>query len=305
MAKSMLTLVDLDGLIYTAGYAGENRHYEVVFETPSGMEVRNFETALDVREFCAVHPKHEMVDKEMVVTPLPVAYSLKVVKNKLSEIQSRYGTNTQMYVKGNGVNFRNEVYTIQQYKGTRKTVKPYHYDAIVDYMVRQWNAVRVDNKEVDDEVALRAYESSKPVVVCSPDKDLDQIVGLHWNYTKAVEYTIDPLEARMFFWEQMLSGDSADNIMGVWKVGTKKAQALVDSYFESGYTDSEIWAAVVEQYELSQGMPTCPYKELDARDVAIQTGRGVWMQTKRNALWMPPNEEHEFMQIEDIEDEWF
>lgn len=298
-----LTIVDADGLIYLAGYAGEERSYDTVWENDEGdVTARTFESAADIKEYAKGNPKLELLEKELVITPNPVEYSLRVVKNKLSEIQSKYPGAMRVYVKGNGVNFRDEVYQVQKYKGNRKTVKPLHYDAIIEYMVSRWDAIHVDGKEVDDQCALDAREATVPTVVCSPDKDLDQIPGLHWNYTKAVEYDVDPLEAEMFFWEQMLSGDGADNIMGVWKVGQKGAQTLVNTFYEEGYTQVEIWEAVVRQYLLSQERSACPYKELDARDVAIQTGRAIWMQDTINRLWTPPGAALEFMDIEEIDD---
>lgn len=299
-----LTIVDADGLIYLAGYAGEERSYDTVWENDQGdVTARTFESAADIKEYAKGNPKLEMLEKELVITPNPVEYSLRVVKNKLGEIQSKYPGAMRVYVKGNGVNFRDEVYQVQEYKGNRKTVKPLHYDAIIEYMVSRWDALRIDGKEVDDQCALDAREATVPTVVCSPDKDLDQIPGLHWNYTKAVEYEVDPLEAEMFFWEQMLSGDGADNILGVWKVGQKGAQTLVNTFYEEGYTQAQIWEAVVGRYALSQELDACPYKDLDARDVAIQTGRAIWMQDTINRLWTPPGADLEFMDIEEV-DEW-
>jgi len=299
-----LVLVDIDGMIYLAGYAGEQRSYDTVMEDSAGnLHTMRFDSVSDIKFFLDSNKDFEMIDKELCITPLPVEYSLRVVKNKLTEIQSRYGKNMRVYVKGNGVNFRDVVYTVQKYKGNRKTAKPYHYDSIVDYMITYWDAITVDGKEVDDQLALDAKESSKPVVICSPDKDLDQIPGLHWNYTKAVEYEVDPEEAQRFFWEQCLSGDNADNILGVWKIGQKTAQKMVDSWYEDGLTQPKIWDKVIEAYAVSLEHPSCPYKDMDVKDLAIQTARAVWMQDTANKLWTPPNEPEETMDIE-VKDGW-
>jgi hypothetical protein len=298
-----LSLVDADGLIYLAGYAGEERSYDAVVENEDGdIRAMTFDSAAAIKEWLAANDDYELVDKELKIKALPVEYSLKVVKNKLTEIKSRYGANMRVYIKGNGVNFRDEVYQVQKYKGNRQTVKPIHYDAIIEYMMSKWDAERIDGKEVDDECALRARQASKPTVVCSPDKDLDQIPGLHWNYAKSVEYAVDPLEAEMFFWEQVLSGDSADNIMGIWKVGPGKAEKIVAAWYEEGLTQEQIWEQVIVAYTASQGMPSCPYSEADAEDIAIQTARAIWMQDTANMLWTPPGVPMERMEIE--EDEW-
>jgi hypothetical protein len=301
--KKRLALVDVDGMIYYAGAAGENRHYEAVFEDKEGnLSEGSFDTAAEIKEYLAAREGMEMIDRELIITPEPVEYSLRILKNKLEEIQSRYGTNMRVYIKGDGVNFRDTVYTVKVYKGNRQTVKPFHYDAMVEYLKKYWDAIPVDGKEVDDEVALQARQASKPTVVCSPDKDLDQIPGLHWNYTKSVEYSVDPLEAEMFFWQQVLSGDNADNIGGCWKVGDGKAEKIVAAWYEEGLTQEQIWEQVIVAYTASQGMPSCPYGDMDPSDVALQTARAVWMQTRSNVLWTPPGVEDEYMEIE--EDDW-
>lgn len=298
----MKSLVDADGLIYLAGYAGEERSYDAVIEDSYGdLASMTFDSVASIKEWLATREGFSLVDKELRITPLPVEYSLKVVKNKLGEIQSRYGKFPKVYIKGNGVNFRDEVYRVQKYKGNRQTQKPVHYDAIIDYMVSYWDAERIDGKEVDDEVAMQAKQATESVVICSPDKDLDQIPGLHWNYSKSVQYEVDPLEAEMFFWEQVLSGDNADNIMGVWKVGPGKAEEIVANWYEEGLTQEQIWEQVLAAYIDSQGLPSCPYADADAEDIAIQTARAIWMQDTPNVLWTPPGAPIERMEIED---EW-
>ena len=105
----------------------------------------------------------------------------------------------------------------------------------------------------------------------------------------------------MFFWEQVVSGDSADNIMGVWKTGPASAEKIVAQYYEDGLTQEQIWEAIVQKYADSMEMPSCPYKGSDPEDIAIQTARAIWMQDTPNVLWTPPGVPVERM---DIEDDW-
>lgn len=307
-AKNRLVLVDADSLIYVAGVAGQETVYDAVMEDAEGnLSTGKFKSAASLKEHCAEN-NLDLIERETEVTALPVEYSLSIVKNKLSEIQSRYGKRMRTYIKSKeGKNFRDEIYKVQKYKGNRTSPKPLHYDGIIDYMVLHWDAIRVNLKEADDQIALDAAESSIPYVVCSPDKDLDQIPGLHWNYGKAVEYSISEEEARYFFWKQVLMGDSADNILGCWKIGEGKADKLLADWMHEPWLTSEvderIWEKIVEQYELSMEHPTCPYKDMDPTEVAIQTAQGVWMQNKRNALWMPPGTPFATIETEE-EDVW-
>ena len=299
--KNQLVLVDADSLIYLAGIAGQKTKYYVVMEGESGyLYPGTFRYVKDIDAHCEEH-NLTVIDKEKIIEELPVEFSLHVVKAKLEEIQRKYGKRLRVYIKGAvGKNFRDEIYTVQGYKANRNTPKPLHYDAIVSYMLRYWDAIRIEWKEVDDQVALDAYESSMPYIVCSPDKDLDQIPGLHWNYRTAVEYTISEAEAREFFWTQVLMGDAADNIGGCWNVGEGKAKKLIAEWIDEH--DEVIWENILKVYEESMEHETCPYKEMDADEVAIQTARCVWMQTERNALWTPPGDEFQYMAIE--EERW-
>ena len=296
---NQLVLVDADSLIYLAGVAGQQTYYDVTFENEDGeIGSISFGSAAERDEFLAKDDKLVVLSSEPIVVEKPLAFSLKVVKNKLETIQRRYGKRMRVYVKGvEGKNFRDEVYTIQKYKGNRQTPKPIHYDAIVQYMVERWDAIRVEGKEVDDQVALDAAESSIPYVVCSPDKDLDQIPGLHWNYRDGVEYTVSEEEAKWMFWYQLLMGDSSDNIMGIWRCGKAAAKKMMDELWMLADGDA-MWLQVVEWYEQSQELPTCPYKDMDPWEVALQTARAVWMQDERNRLWTPPGAPYEYMDIE-------
>ena len=310
MAKSnRLVLVDADSLIYLAGVAGQSTHYDAVMEDEGGtLTTGRFESAQSLKDHCAEN-QLAVIDRETVVTPLPLNYSLHIVKTKLKEIERRYGKRMRVYIKSaEGKNYRDEVYTVQKYKGNRNTPKPIHYDGIVDYMVGTWDAIRINLKEVDDQVALDAAESSIPYVVCSPDKDLDQIPGLHWNYRIDTEYEVSEEYARKFFWTQVLMGDNADNIAGCWKIGEGRAKVIIEEAWDEAWLTSEfeerLWDLIVSYYEASLEHPQCPYKDMDPVEVALQTARAVWMQNKRNVMWNPPGIPFEPYITEEEDDGW-
>jgi hypothetical protein len=292
---SNLVLVDADGLLYLAGAIGEKREYHAVFEDEDG-EVHDIhrDSAAEVKEFGIEHPDLTFVEKDLIVTPGPLEHCLQVVKTKLKEMQRKYGP-LEVYVKGDGTNFRDDVSTIVKYKGNRTAVKPYWLEEIRQYLIVNWNAIEISGKEADDAIATRAFEASKSYVVCSPDKDLNQIPGKHWNYSKNVEFEIDPDEAREFFWQQVLSGDTADNIKGCWKIGEGKATDLVAEWIGDQLSDEEIWPLVVEVYDISKAKPGCPYPDLAPDVVAVENARLVWMQTENLRLWTPPGVPAEYM----------
>ena len=302
-SPSKLVLVDADGLLYIAGAIGETRYYDVTVEDSSG-ELKSFhkDSAADVKEWLAEHKDHTLVEKELVTIPGPLDHCLQVAKQKLKEIQKRYGKQLEVYVKGDGTNWRDDIATVVPYKANRTAPKPYWLEDVRQYLIHTWGAIEISGKEADDQIATRAYEASKEYVVCSPDKDLDQIPGTHWNYKKSVEYEISSYEAQFFFWQQVLSGDPADNIKGCWKVGEGKAMAFIEERADLvGGDEALLWQDIVETYEESKELPGCPYADRQAEEVALENARLVWMQTEHGRLWTPPGAALEYVEEMSIE----
>lgn len=290
-------LVDADGLPYIAGGTGNKRVYTAVFESKDGdLSTIRVGSAAEVKEYGKVHDL-ELVDRELEIIPQPLNFALQICKSKILDMQARYPGDMQIYIKGDGINWRDDIATLRKYKGNRDGVaKPPWNKEIYTYLRDTWNAVEISGKEVDDHIATLAYESSKPYIVCSPDKDLDQIVGKHWNYAKNVEYDVAPDEAEAFFWQQCLSGDTADNIGGCWKIGVRRAETLVNEWVDEGLSREDIWSGILEVYDASKEHKTCPYKDQPTYDVALENARLVWMQTEAGRLWTPPGVEYEYLE---------
>ena len=154
----------------------------------------------------------------------PVSHALQLVKTKLSEIQTKCDADTMdVYIAGDG-NFRDDVAITKTYKGTRKADKPVHYEAIRKYLREKWGARSVDGIETDDVVSMILYEdfcehNGDPyvceVVCASPDKDLKNTPGWHYNYQKDTLFWVTEQQAARHFAFQMLSGDRVDHIPGL------------------------------------------------------------------------------------------
>lgn len=134
-------------------------------------------------------------------------------------------------------NFRYNIYKYAPYKGNRNGEKPEWFDrwmpVIKQRLIEKWNFVTLDGLEADDVICMlaewcRAWD--KPFVILSPDKDMKQIHGLHWDYKKAEgnPVLVTKEEAHYLFWLSVLTGDAVDNIKGVPGLGDKKAKALLD-----------------------------------------------------------------------------
>ena len=114
-----------------------------------------------------------------------------------------------------------------QYKANRKDiVRPRHLPAVQEFLVTYFKAEWCNGYEADDALGMEQCEDS---IICSLDKDLKQIPGLHYNWVKKEFTTISPREALFNLYVSSLIGDRSDNIIGVAGLGVvKAARALAD-----------------------------------------------------------------------------
>lgn len=147
--------------------------------------------------------------------------------DEINKLVNEFDCGIKLYLTGKG-NFRNEVATIQPYKGNRTDfVRPHFYGLARQHLIDKWGATVVNNWEADDEICIQMYALDGAGIACHIDKDLNQIPGLHYNPKKQLYYRVTEDEADLFFWMQTLMGDTSDNIPGVRGIGPKKAEKLL------------------------------------------------------------------------------
>ena len=228
----MLPLIDMDMLIYEAAFGGEDR------ETG---EVYGFE------------------------------YVASLMDKKVADICHAVGATKPpvLLLTGDG-NFRFDIATVKPYKGTRKKEKPFHYNNLRAY-AESLGAEVIHGMEADDELAIRQtaalpnnmYDcnSKTHTVICTRDKDLRQVPGWHygWEHGLQPEFelqcldVIGDIEMRKkdikgtgikFFYSQIITGDSTDNIPGLPRRGPVYAYELLNDTKAEG----EMFNAVREAY---------------------------------------------------------
>lgn len=132
---------------------------------------------------------------------------------------------------------RFEIAIQKEYQGNRKDkIKPKFLHYIKNWMVNQRGAITHVDQEADDGLAqanVQALDNGTPElsVLCSKDKDLQMVPGNHldWELGDLVfvegygHIELDRSKSSpkivgkgpAFFWAQMLTGDTADNIKGL------------------------------------------------------------------------------------------
>lgn len=165
----------------------------------------------------------------------PLEHTLYSVKQTLNGILDNFERKdeAQIYIQGGG-NYRNLVATIQQYKGNRDPSKrPVYFDEIRTYLMEYHGAILVNRMETDDAVGICITRDKENTVAVHIDKDIDGVSGNHWHFTKEIFYEVSPEDADFFFWTQVMTGDSSDNIRGIPKVGPKTAQKMLQPHYGS------------------------------------------------------------------------
>lgn len=173
-------------------------------------------------------------------------------------------------------NFRNAIAKTQPYKGQRKGDKPVHYAAIRNYLVNEWGFKVETEQEADDAIGIRATELGDDCIICTIDKDLDNIPGWHYNFVKNKRYHVSIESALRNFYLQILTGDRIDNVQGLRGIGPVKGQRILD--------DGGEVCGSREYYE------RCVKAYAGDRDRVIENGQLLWIRTKPGEIWQPPAE---------------
>lgn len=143
-----------------------------------------------------------------------------------------------------------------QYKANRKDQpRPeYLYDAKL-YFQKYWGAVLSEDCEADDVIGMAHDDET---IVVSSDKDFYQLGGLIYNPVK--NEMVDIHNPWYFFYQQMLTGDVADNVSGV--KNPAKSHFKTPPNFTEGSAKSALQGLDLESSrELVQEMYKLTHKE--------------------------------------------
>jgi hypothetical protein len=300
----MHLIIDADPIVYRAGFASERTDYHLILETPAGALLEKHFTArpgktagAQMKDYLDKHKGFDILSKEKLIHPDSEEECLNAVRTQINAIEKACRespaigdlTGITTILSGPG-NYREGLATVFPYKGNRDPEhKPHWYQSIRNLLTGEFAARVVHGREADDECSILGWQhiaAGTSFVIATIDKDLDQIPGLHYNYHRCVVYRQSREAARMFFWQQALSGDPTDGIPGCWRTGELKAAAFVDDY--AGESDAVIWQELVQRYRDSQEIPGCPYERCKPEAVALETARLVYLQKQPYELWNPP-----------------
>lgn len=195
----------------------------------------------------------QSTDKEtglVEADPLPHAlHSTKLYVNQIIEDSGCTEYNIYLTPK---TTFRNKVK--DDYKANRKDKpKPVHIKAIRDYLINTYKAKVVQDIEADDALGL----SQNPyTIIASIDKDLLMCEGKHYNFVKKEFTNVTKEEGTRFFYQQMITGDTSDNILGIRGLGKVKASKLLKDTARKDW-DNMIIDLYIKEFGYEEGRNRC------------------------------------------------
>lgn len=234
----MKALIDGDILVYEVCAAGQYKD-----ELTGEPVMRDFD---EVTEH--FKEKVKQIEAEVWATEPSVIY-LGDSENLLKAVnkqRSRESLPPMEWVN----NFRVDVAKSRPYKGNRKQEKPLHYNNLRAWIFANYPTKVARGFEADDLLCADLYETHKnkrlDAVACSRDKDLKMVPGMHFGWECGRQPQFGPKrvtelgsleisknkkkisgDGMLFFYAQMLTGDSVDNIAGCKGCGPVAAYDLL------------------------------------------------------------------------------
>lgn len=232
----MIAHIDGDFLRYLGGSSlVERRWYEV-----EGVSSPPFHYKRDILEYCKENEiEGEIIQRQEVIDE-DLLYEL--IDQSIDRILYDTGsTEYKMFIEGKD-NFRAKLFP--EYKSNRKgTLKPLLAAEAKQYLIDVYGAELSHSMEADDYVAMSYNKDGG--ILCSNDKDLLQVPGLHYNPQSRAKTTITELEGLRNLYTQVLMGDAGDAIPGVKGIGPRRAETHMRTLTEA----KEMWDKCVELHE--------------------------------------------------------
>ena len=289
MKDKTLLLIDGDELVYKAGFASQSVRYNIVCNDEIIASLPNKREAIEWVEDPEM--EYDIVQEIIPFTEDRARYALYAVMNTI--LADNDPTDYRVYLTGDN-NFRFEVATLLPYKGKREqSNRPVHYNFIRQVLQGEYAGQVVDGIEADDALSITQWhheinDTSWSTIIATQDKDLKMVPGHHYNPSKREKYHMSPVDARFSFYCQLLSGDSTDNIPGIYRIGeTVAAKKLLRLKNKS---NKELYTATLKAYNEAQATDKIREKmpgDKWGEDRIKEVGRLLWMLQEKYQLWNP------------------
>lgn len=177
--------------------------------------------------------------------------------------------------------------------------RPLLYQALREYARLNYEVFQKEGIEGDDTLGILATADLDwlPLdrIICSVDKDLDNVPGTHFNWRKPEKgvYWVTEREADRNFMMQTLMGDATDGYPGIPGIGPKKAEKILNAAEENQpewLIRPQFWWWEAVTFAYRQAGFDHDYQMSQARCARILRACDWDQASQRPILWTPPEE---------------
>lgn len=277
----MLLLIDADIIVFRAGFAAEKN---VWFLSVKGEEPEQFalkreaEARLD-ELLPGIYSRKEGEDyqlwSERYLEPVENAlHNAKSIVERCRDNLEASDFDVRLCLS-RGDTFRHRIAKTRPYKGNRSlSHRPTHEEAIREYLASKWDCTVAQDEEADDLLGIAQSAAPDDTIICTVDKDLNMIPGWKYDFVKEEKFYVNEDEAMHNFYRQLIMGDSTDNIVGIPRAGTARANKIL-----SDRSLEEQWESVVAEYMAKGGEDWEAYLR--------EQGQLLWIRRTEGEMWEP------------------
>lgn len=247
---------------------------------------------------------------EDVIIPEPIENVLHTTKLTIEGAVAASKVKSWKGFIGEGDSFRVELSTLLKYKDGRSLLKPYHFEAVVDYIKRKYNPEVTTFIENDDRLITLA-DGKKNIVILINDKDYksynvnvldinkpdDGVIycggfGKLWLDDKNNVRGL----GRLFKYFQIISGDSVDNYKANCFSDTAWAEKSAYKVLANCKDDKEAWQVMLDTFKMLYPEPK---KVIGWRGNEIQIDHMYVFQEMMNMAHLH-RWENDFVNVKDV-----
>lgn len=249
----MRCLIDADVLTYEIAFCGQ-----FLDEDDGELVVLDFDHVADLLD-----QRIKEIEEECWADEPSTLYLTN--DTTLNKIANRYYKTKGLPTTEYKPNFREKIAVSKPYKGNRKADKPFHRDNLRAYMLSTYNCKIANGMEADDLICIDA-NGNKDVTICTRDKDLRMVEGRHYGWPCGSQPQFGPLDVEgvghielsgkkirgwgmKFFYSQLITGDTVDNIPGLPRGGPTMAYQLLNELED----EPSMYQAVTSKYKEKLG----------------------------------------------------
>lgn len=205
-------------------------------------------------------------------------FCLNGVNKTITSIMEATGADEYLPIISHPNNRRKDIYP--EYKANRDPLhKPYWFGQIHDFLFERHGAILSgEGDEADDAMGILQCLNPEDTIIATIDKDLDGIPGWHYNFSKNRKengtYYVEEVDADRFFYKQIITGDSADNIPGLFKTTGQKATKKWLAPLDDVHTPRDMFDYVVSCYEGKE-------------EWVKWVGDLLWIKREETGVWLP------------------